>query len=306
MPRELTPVSKTDWLREDQPIPGQNFVCISYVAPEDFIKKYEVYCFEEFLKRWNFNKSIEVFVTFLNFISYKYKVSVDDLHSDFKEFVESEREKLQDSNISLDLKDYMTTNRDQLLSSFGKIHDFQTSVRGVKVRGVYSTKDDAIEMARKLNENDRSVSVHVADVGKWLALDNVVGKDVKYQESELNTLMEEREKNDIRAKSEFDNRVETAKREAMAENIKKAEKTGNVLTQMIDEHGQLTGVGNITQEQQFGDSDKSVTIDELKEEMFEGDNIVTSLTDHGQSKLKSGPLANKDNTEQSEKDTQSH
>ena len=291
MPRELTPVSKTDWLREDQPIPGQNFVCISYVAPEDIIKKYEVYCFEEFLKRWNFNKSIEVFVTFLNFVSYKYKVSVDDLHSDFKEFVESEREKLQDSNISLDLKDYMTTNRDQLLSSFGKIHDFQTSVRGVKVRGVYSTKDDAIEMARKLNENDRSVSVHVADVGKWLALDNVVGKDVKYQESELNTLMEEREKNDIRAKTEFDNRVETAKRDAMAENIKKAEKTGNVLTQMIDEHGQLTGVGNITQEQQFGDSDKSVTIDELKEELFEGDNIVTSLTDHGQSKLKSGPLA---------------
>ena len=46
MPRELTPVSKTDWLREDQPIPGQNFVCVSYVAPEDIIKKYEVYCFD--------------------------------------------------------------------------------------------------------------------------------------------------------------------------------------------------------------------------------------------------------------------
>jgi hypothetical protein len=297
MPRELTHVSKTDWLREDQPIPGQNFVCMSYVAPEDIIKKYEVFCFEEFLKRWNFNKSIEVFVTFLNFVSYKYKVSVDDLHKDFKEFVESEREKLQDCNISLDLKDYMNTNRDQLLSSFGKTHDFQTSVRGIKVRGVYSTKDEAIERAKDLNENDRSVSIHVADVGKWLPLDNVIGKDVKYQESELNTLMEEREKNDIRAKSEFDNRVENAKREAMVENIKKAENTGNVLTQMIDEHGQLTGVGNITQEQQFNNSDISVTIDKLKEELFEGDNIITSLTDHGQSELKSGPLATQTNNE---------
>lgn len=150
-----------------------------------------------------------------------------------------------------------------------------------------------LKWQKKLNENDRNVSVHVADVGKWLALDNVIGKDVKYQESELNTLMEEREKNDIRAKSEFDNRVETAKRDAMTENIKKAEKTGNVLTQMIDKHGQLIGVGNITQEQQFGDGDNPVTLDELKEEMFEGDNIITSLTDHGQSKLKSGPLANK-------------
>lgn len=297
MPRELTHVSKTDWLREDQPIPGQNFVCMSYVAPEDIIKKYEVFCFEEFLKRWNFNKSIEVFVTFLNFVSYKYKVSVDDLHKDFKEFVESEREKLQDCNISLDLKDYMNTNRDQLLSSFGKTHDFQTSVRGIKVRGVYSTKDEAIERAKDLNENDRSVSIHVADVGKWLPLDNVIGKDVKYQESELNTLMEEREKNDIKAKSEFDNRVENAKREAMVENIKKAENTGNVLTQMIDEHGQLTGVGNITQEQQFNNSDVSVTIDKLKEELFEGDNIITSLTDHGQSELKSGPLATQTNNE---------
>ena len=61
-------------------------------------------------------------------------------------------------------------------------------------------------------------------------------------EEELNQLHSEKQKNEIKAKEEFDRRIKDSKRKAIEDNIKLAEKTGNVLTQTIDEEGELTGV----------------------------------------------------------------
>ena len=44
------------------------------------------------------------------------------------------------------------------------------------------------------------------------------------------------------AKEEFDKRLKDTKRKAIEENIKLAEKSGNVLTQTMDEEGNLIGV----------------------------------------------------------------
>jgi len=76
-----------DVLEEDKPIAGQKFVCISFISPEKIIKLKEMFFFEEFLKNWEFSKSMEKFIQFLNFLSYKYKLSFDDISTDFKEFL---------------------------------------------------------------------------------------------------------------------------------------------------------------------------------------------------------------------------
>jgi hypothetical protein len=60
-----------DLLEEDKAISGQKFVCVSFVSPEKILKKKETFFFEEFLKKWDFNKSMEKFVQFLNIVSYK-------------------------------------------------------------------------------------------------------------------------------------------------------------------------------------------------------------------------------------------
>ena len=73
-----------DLLEEDKPIAGQKFVCISFCSPEEILKKKELFFFEEFLKKWEFNKSMEKFVQFLNFISFKYNVSFDDIRHPLK------------------------------------------------------------------------------------------------------------------------------------------------------------------------------------------------------------------------------
>ena len=55
-----------DLLEEDKPIAGQKFVCMSFCSPEKILKQKEVYFFEQFLKKWEFNKSMEKFVQFIN------------------------------------------------------------------------------------------------------------------------------------------------------------------------------------------------------------------------------------------------
>ena len=55
-----------DLLDEDKPIAGQKFCCISFLSPDKIIKKKEMFLFEEFLKKWDFLKSMEKYHQFMN------------------------------------------------------------------------------------------------------------------------------------------------------------------------------------------------------------------------------------------------
>ena len=61
-------------------------------------------------------------------------------------------------------------------------------------------------------------------------------------EEELNQLHQEKVKNEEKAKQEFERRIKETKKKAIEDNIKLAEKSGNVLTQTMDEEGNLIGV----------------------------------------------------------------
>ena len=41
-----------------------------------------MYLFGEFVKKWEMNKSMEKFAQFLNFLSFKYKLSIEDINKD--------------------------------------------------------------------------------------------------------------------------------------------------------------------------------------------------------------------------------
>ena len=83
-----------DLLDEDKPIAGQKFACLSFVSPEQIIKQREMFYFENFVKHWDFHKSMEKYAQFLNFISFKYKIDFDKISGDLKEFCESEKSNL--------------------------------------------------------------------------------------------------------------------------------------------------------------------------------------------------------------------
>ena len=132
-----------DLLEEDKPIANQKFVCVSFVSPEKILKdKYQFY-FEKFLKEWEFSKTVEKYRQFMNFISYKYNVNFDTLSSDLDEFCTEEKDMLKNTTIENDYKTFVDNSEEALQSAFDTEHQFQTSVRSVKIRGVYPTQEEA-------------------------------------------------------------------------------------------------------------------------------------------------------------------
>ena len=84
----------------------------------------------------------------------------------------------------------MTINRQRLEDEFHKANNFQTTMHGLKVRGIFSTHEQASAHAKKLNKGDPYFNVFVADVGEWLPWDPLADevKDSEYQLDELNKL----------------------------------------------------------------------------------------------------------------------
>jgi hypothetical protein len=184
------------------------------------------------------------FTDFIHFISYKYNLKVEEVLADFNEFSKEEETRLKSASVVDDFNTFMDKNEDRLTEKFQRENAFQTSVRGLKVRGVYNTQDEAELRCKKLRDVDPNHDIFVGPVGIWVPWDPNAYKTgrVEFMEEELNKLHQEKIKNEMRAKEEFDKRVKETKRKAIEENIKLAEKSGNVLTQTLDEEGNLIGV----------------------------------------------------------------
>ena len=233
-----------DLCDEDQPIAGQKFACLSFISPEKVLKQRESFMFEEFLKQWDFKKSMDKFFDFLHFISFKYSLNVETVIQDYTEFIQEEGPKLKEAGIEDDFKNFLDKNEEQLTHKFQKTNKFQTSVRGLKIRGVFPTQEEAEMKCKKLRDMDPNHDILVGPVGLWLPWDPDAYKTgrVEFMEDELNQLHHEKMKNEEKAKEEFEKRVKDAKKKAIEDNVKNAQKSGNKLTQTVDEQGNLVGV----------------------------------------------------------------
>lgn len=176
-----------DFLDVDTPIPGQNYVCLSFISPEKTLKQKERFFTRKFLK---------------SLISSDVKLEeIGNIDEKFEDFVSMYSTKLEEE--------------------FHKESGFQTSVRGMKVRGVYNTYDEAERRAKMLQQLDRSFHVFVAQVGYWLpwdpSADNIENQE--YLEKELNELMKNYKNNQIERDVFYAKQVEEHKRTA-AEAVK--------------------------------------------------------------------------------------
>jgi len=269
-----------DLLDEDKSISGQKFVCLSFISPEKVLKNKELFIFQEFLKKWDFLKSLEKFQQFIHFISFKYKMDVNVLQKDLEDFAKEERSNLIKSSIEDDFKNFLDTNEEELESMFNSKYNFQTNVRGIKVRGSFPTQEEAEMKCKSLREVDPNHDVFVGPVGVWMPWDPEAYKTnrVEYMEEELNQLMHEKIDNEKNAKQEFEKRVKEAKEKAMEDNKALAEKTGNILTQKLNENGELVNTSKVN----FDDiPDENVIIPDnvpsanIKNELFDSMNVST-------------------------------
>jgi hypothetical protein len=283
-----------DLLNEDKNISGQKFVCLSFISPEEHIKNRELYYFQKYLENFDMRKSIEKFHNFLNFISYKYNLDPNKILKDMDEFIIEEKDKLFITTIEDDYKTFLDNSEEKLLKEFNQEHNFQTSTRGVKVRGSFESQEEAEMKCKMLREEDPDHDVYLGHVGKWLPFhpDAYKTGKVEYLEKELNELMAEKKKNDEVSKENFKKRVKESKERAINENIEKAEKSGNRLMQSIDEDGNLINADRMDvpgKNLLFGNSENDdVCTADLRKELFEDENVIVGKeenNDHGLSRI---------------------
>jgi len=274
-------IEEVDLLDEDKPISGQKYVCLSFVSPENILKQKEHFMFEEFLKYYDFMKSMSKFEQFLAFISYKYDIKQEELSTEFKNFVENETEEIKKSNISDEYKTFIENEEEQLTTRFQEKHGVQTNVRGLKVRGVFDTLKEAEIRSKLLRRVDPHHDVYVGQVGVWMPWEPSAYKTgkVEYLEKELNTLMKEKYENEKEARNIFEERIKNTRKKAFEENKKKAKKYKTKLTQRLNKKGELVGVQDTnTIETTLGEKE-NVNVEDIRKELFEGDNIRTKEGD---------------------------
>lgn len=289
-----------DLLDEDKPLAGQKWVCMSFIEPEKILKQKNAFFFEKFVQQWDFSKSMEKFLQFTSFISYKYKLDFDKLTQDLKDFSTEEKDNLFVTTLEDEYKTYLDNNEDSLEKEFSETYNFQTNTRGIKVRGSFPTQQEAEIRCKLLRELDPNHDVYVGPVGVWVPFNPEAYKTgrVEYLESELNQIMNEKQKNESAAKVEFDKRVKETKKTAIEENMRKAEESGNKLTQTVNEEGDLINVKNMnTTERDLLQSGDNIATADIRRELFEGENIITDMknNDRGLSRLKSAESNNNEN-----------
>ena len=283
-----------DLLDEDKPISGQKYVCLSFISPEDHIKNKNLFYFEKFLANFEFRKSFEKYTQFLNFLAYKYNLDFNKLSKDMEEFVEEEKENLFLTTLDDEYKTFIDAKEEQLQKEYNELHEFQTNTRGIKVRGVFGSQEEAEMRCKMLRELDVNHDVYVGAVGMWMPFHPEAYKTgrVEYLEKDLNELMSHKKKNDEISKEQFKERVKESKKKAIQENIAKAQKEGNKLMQTIDEEGNLINTDRMDvpgKNLLFGDKeDDDVSTADLRKELFDAEDVIVGRkkdNDHGLSEL---------------------
>jgi hypothetical protein len=191
---ELVSTKETDYLDEDKPIRGQNYVLLSFISPEDVLINKEAYYFSKFLS--GFSKDMN---TLFSGILSKYP----------------------------DSKDLIDTLKNNHLyeSDFHRDNNFQTSIRGIKVRGTYDTAEEAKAKCEALKKHDNNFDIFIAQVGCWCPWSPNPNdlQNQEYSETQLNTLMKKYKENMENKDVMFEKRKQEKLNNSKSANVDAAE-----------------------------------------------------------------------------------
>ena len=220
-----------DFLESDPPIRGQNWVCLSFISPEKVLKQKELFKTKKFLEflfkdeppKQEFAEDGSALPT----------PPLSPGQEAFKRLTENR------SNLSYDLvsemyDDWKFTREETVEAEFHEHNDFQTTMRGLKVRGVYDTKREAEIRAQVLHRRDPAFHTYIAQVGYWLPWDPSPDsvQEQEYADGMLNNLVKKYKEN----LDQRDEHFEEMKREKLT----KARKENEERRRKLQEEGVKT------------------------------------------------------------------
>lgn len=223
MSKQLPPEEvEEDFLEVDRPIPGQTFVCLSFISPEKVIQDKSKFMFSKFLES----------LTVENKLPENLDVNSDTVNNDLLPKYKNRLEELANTGYSYEsvenaYKDFLYTNEKALGDQYDEKNDFRTSIRGLKVRGTYSNRREAEIRARVLQKRDPKFHVYVGQVGYWLPWDPNPDdiEDQEYNdagpEANLNRLSKQYKQNLENVDVLYEEERENKRKKAIEENKKR-------------------------------------------------------------------------------------
>jgi len=235
-----------DFLENDDVIRGQEYVCLSFISPENVIKDKNIHFVQKFLEEL---------------------VKKNNINMEQKDI----------DNLNETYGDFIYKNKEDLEKKYYELNNFQTTVRGVKVRGVYDTIHEAQSRAKTLQRRDKNFDVFVGQVGFWLPW-NPSSNDVdkqEYFESELNELVHKYEENKDAKDDHFRENVEYVKEQAAkkASEVKELQRKEREETQQLAEKAVDDEINTILS------NDNVLLDDQLKKNLDEVDPWMARKTE---------------------------
>jgi hypothetical protein len=230
---------REDFLTEDPEIPSQRYVLLSFLSPEKVLTRKDLFFFEEFLKTYEVEWKVKNLEKFLagqvkainDLLDAEYvklnekglseaaevcrtsKLPVDKVLGSYQDFVRENAKEVQKTTIVEAYEDFIFKRGKEVEDKFFAKNNFQTTVRGLKVRGVFGSQEEAVSRSKKLQRNDPIHNIFVGEIGKWLPWDPDP-KDIseqEYAEDQLNQLMKGYKQNE-EAREKFYNENPKLKR----------------------------------------------------------------------------------------------
>jgi hypothetical protein len=216
---------KVDYLDQDPNIRGQRYVCMSFLSPEDVIKSKDIFFLERFVE----NASKEINELWDNTCEV-YKDNIDFVES-LKRLKEKYDFMFEPSRMNEAFAFFKSQSGSSLEEEYLQKNDFQTTIRGIKVRGSYETLREAEIRAQVLKKLDKVHNVYIAEVGCWCPWspnpDDITNQE--YAESSLNTLMKSYVQNQSDKDEFYVNRKEKMQHDVAETNTTKKRLRGDKL-----------------------------------------------------------------------------
>jgi len=277
------------FLEADDEIRGQKYICLSFLSPEKVLAKKDIFFFSKFLEFYAMEYKVTATESFL---MGKLK-DIQSILSDVELAIENEsgsegkaalaakvskaRETLAtttaadlEAHVKANLSDfktntlqeayerYMLMHKTKLEDEFHAAGNFQTSIRGLKCRGVYGSYDQATARAQQLHKKDPYFNVYVAEMGAWLPWDPEPEEvpEQQYSNEQLNKLMGSYREN-------------AAKRDAFFEEEKR-QKMAAAAAESAAAKAKLSSGVSESKEAIFGEKGKELPATEVARALFEG------------------------------------
>ena len=227
MSNNVVPVSECDYLEEDPEIRGQKFCCVSFISPEKLLNDKNTFIFTEFTK--NFCKD-------MNELFHNMKEKYPDDADGFQAIADRYRFLFNKQHMQDEYKYFCEEKSEELDKHFNEQVDFQTNVRGLKVRGSYDTLREAQVRSEVLKRKDKNHNIFICQVGCWCPWDPSADQidDQHYSEDQLNTLMKKYRENQAHKDEVFNDRKREML-EAQKEKNKKVEEENLLESNVVED-----------------------------------------------------------------------